>query len=94
MLELGFVEAKDLTHQGLTKEDRRFLNITETHLHRYDNGHYKLPLPLKESFKGLPNNRDDAVRRMYHLKKRFMSPSNQYYKKEYMKFVRDMIENS
>ena len=54
MLELDFVQAKDLTHQGLTKEDRRFLNIAETHIHRYDNGHYELPLPLKESFKGLP----------------------------------------
>ena len=31
---------------------------------------------------------------MYHLKKRFMSPSNHDYKREYMKFVGDMIENS
>ena len=93
MLEMDFAEAKDLTPQGLSKEDRRFLNIAETHIHRRDDGHYELPLPLKESFKGLPNNREDAVRRMYHLKKRFMSPTNEEYKKEYMKFMGDMIEN-
>ena len=93
MLEMDFAEAKDLTHQGPSKEDRRFLNIAETHIHRRDDGHYELPLPLKESFKGLPNNREDAVRRMHHLKKRFMSPTNEEYKKEYMKFMGDMIEN-
>ena len=93
MLETDFAEAKDLTPQGLSKEDRRFLNIAETHIHRRDDGHYELPLLLKESFKGLPNNREDAVWRMYHLKKRFMSPTNEEYKKEYMKFMGDMIEN-
>ena len=93
MLEVDFAENKNSTHQGLSKEDRRFLNIAETRIHRRDDGHYELPLPLKESFNGLPNNRDDAVRRMYHLKKRFMSLANEEYKEEYMKFMGDMIEN-
>ena len=92
MFEMDFAENKDLAQQSLSKEDKRFLNITETHIHRRDDGHYELPLPLKESFKGLINNRDDAVRRMYHLKKRFTSPSNEEYKEEYMKFMGDMIE--
>ena len=93
MLEMDFAESKDSTHQGLSTEDRKFLNIVETRIHRRDDGHYELPLPLKESFKGLPNNRNDAVRRMYHLKKRFMSPGKEEYKKIYMKFMGDMIEN-
>lgn len=82
-----------MAQQSLSKEDRRFLNIAERRIHRRDDGHYELPLSLKESFKGLPNNRDDAVRRMYHLKKRFTLPSNEEYKEEYMKFMGDMIEN-
>ena len=60
---------------------------------RCDDGHYELPLPLKERFKGLPNNRNDAVPRMYHLKKRFDSPNSKEYKEEYTNFMRDMIEH-
>lgn len=93
IIEMDFAENKDLAQQSLSKEDKRFLNIAETRIHRHDNGHYELPLPLKESFKGLPNNRDDAVRHMNHLGKRFTSPSNEEYKEEYMKFMGDMIEN-
>ena len=93
MIEMDFAENKNSTHQGLSKVERRFLNIADTCIHRRDDRHYELPLPLKESFNGLPNNRDDAVRRMYHLRKRFMSPGNKEYKEEYMKFMGDMIEN-
>ena len=62
-------------------------------MHRCDDGHCELPLPLKEGFKGLSNNRNDAVRRMYHLKKRFDSPNGKDYKEEYIKFMKDMIDN-
>ena len=89
MFELDFAEHRSTKRQGLSKEDRRFLNIAETGIHRCDDGHYELPLPLKEGFKGLPNNRDDAVRRMHHLKKRFSSPNSTKYKEEYMKFMKD-----
>ena len=60
---------------------------------RCDDGHDEPPLPLKERFKGLPNNRNDAVPRMYHLKKRFDSPNGKEYKEEYTNFMRDMIEH-
>ena len=69
------------------------MNIAETGIHRCDDGHYELPLPLKEGFKGLPNNRGDAVRRMHHLKKRFASPISTEYKEEHIKFMKDMIES-
>ena len=55
--------------------------------------HYELPLPLKEGFKGLPNNRNDAVRRMYHLEKRLDSSNGKEYKEEYTNLMRDMIEH-
>ena len=50
MFELDFAEHRSAKKQGLCKEDRRFLNIAETGMHRCDDGHYKLPLPLKEGF--------------------------------------------
>ena len=89
MFELDFAEHRSTKRQGLSKEDRRFLNIAEMGIHQCDDSHYELPLPLKEGFKGLPNNRDDAVRRMHHLKKRFSSPISTEYKEEYMKFMKD-----
>ena len=92
MFETEFAENKGSSHQGLSKEDRRFLDIAEKGIHRCDDGHYELPLPLKDNFKGLRSNRDDAVRRMRYLKKRFASPNSKEYMEEYMKFMSDMIE--
>lgn len=46
--------------QGLSKEDRRFLNIAETDIHHSDNSHHEVPLPLKASLKGLLTNKNDA----------------------------------
>ena len=92
IFETEFAENKGASHQGLSKEDRRFLDIAEKGIHRCDDGHYKLPLPLKDNFKGLRSNRDDAVRSMRHLKKRFASPNSKEYMEEYMKFMGDMIE--
>ena len=62
MFELDFAEHRSAKKQGLSK-DKRFLNIAETGMHTCDDGHYELPLPLKEGFKGLPNNRNNALRR-------------------------------
>ena len=90
MFELDFSEHRDARTQGLSKEDRRYLNLAETGIHRCDDGHYELPLPLKASFKRLLNNRKDAVRRTFYLKKRFALPNNQEFKEEYMK---KMIDN-
>ena len=92
IFETEFAENKGASHQGLSKEDRRFLDIAEKGIHRCDDGHYELPLPLKDNFKGLRSNRDDAVRSMRHLKKRFASPNSKEYMEEYMTFMSDMIE--
>lgn len=94
MFELDLAEHKGTKDQSLSKEDRRFLSIAQTSIRRCDDGHYELPLLLRETFKGLPNNREDAVRRMHHLKKRFTSPNNKEHKDEYMKFMGDMIKRS
>ena len=93
MFELDFSENRDARTQGLSKEDRRFLNLAETGIHRCDDGHYELPLPLKTSFRDLLNNRRDTVRRTFYLKRRFALPNNQEIKEEYMNFMTKMIDN-
>lgn len=69
------------------------MNIVEIYIYRCDDGYYEFLFLLKESFKGFFNNRDDVVWWMYYFKKWFMLFSNEEYKKEYMKFMGDMIEN-
>lgn len=93
MFELHFTEHRSAKGQGLSKEDRRFLDIAETGVHRFHDSHYKLPLPQEEGFKGLPNIRNNAYQCMHCLKKRFDSPNSKEYKEEYMNFMKDMIEN-
>ena len=93
MFELDFSENRDVRTQGLSKEDRRFLNLTETGIHRCDDSHYELPLPLKASFRGLLNNRRDAVQRTFYFKRQFALPNNQEFTEEYMKFMKTMIDS-
>ena len=89
MCELDFSEHRDARTQGLSNEGRRYLNLAETGNHRCDDGHYELSLPLKASFKGLLNNRKNAVWRTFYLKKRFALPNNQEFKEEYVKKIID-----
>ncbi|KAK2555274.1 hypothetical protein P5673_023259 [Acropora cervicornis] len=93
MFKLDFSDNRDTRTQGLSKEDRRFLNLAETGIHRCDDGHYEFPLPLKASFRGLLSNRRGAVRRTFYLKRRFALPNNQEFKEEFMNFMKKMIDN-
>ena len=47
MFELDFIEQKNAQRHGLSKEDRKFLQIAEDGFHHCEDGHYELPLPLK-----------------------------------------------
>ena len=47
MFELDLSDHKNSGRHGLSKEDRRFLEIVEQGIHQCEDGHYELPLPLK-----------------------------------------------
>ena len=74
---------------GLSSEDRRFLAIAEKGIRHLKNGHYELPLPLKNSSFKLPNNREIALRRLSHLNIRFMT--NEQYRKDYVEYMENVI---
>ena len=76
-------------HCALSSEDRRFLAIAEKGIRHLESEHYELPLPLKNSSVKLPNNRELALRRLSHLKKRFMA--NEQYHKDYVEFMENVI---
>ena len=58
------------TKVAMSVEDRRALTQMESSV-KLVNGHYQLGLPWKFKSVSLPNNRDFAMGRLRHLKKRF-----------------------
>ena len=93
MFELDFIEHKNTQRHGLSKEDRKFLQIAEEGIHQCEDGHYELPLPLKNEDIELPNNGDAALCRLNQLKRRFESRNNQKYREDYVEFMKKVIDS-
>ncbi|KAK3742217.1 hypothetical protein QZH41_000664 [Actinostola sp. cb2023] len=91
MFEQDFVEHKKKPLQGTSKEDRKFLEIAEKSIHQCDDGHYELPLPLKDSDVRFPNNRQLALHRLNYLKNKFNRKSS--YQDDYVKFMTKVIDS-
>lgn len=90
MLELDFSERNNVD-QALSQEDRRFLaNVTEGIRHRED-GHYEMPLPLKDPNTKLPNNREMASHRLRNWKRKFAL--DEKYRSDYVTFMNTVIQN-
>lgn len=89
MFEQDFSE-RAVGGPGLSKEDRRFLAIVEEGITQQEDGHYVLPLPLKNLSVSLPNNRDVAYRRLSQLKRRFLKDKS--YREDYVAFMQGVIE--
>ena len=70
--------------QGLSQEDKRFLAHVESGT-KFKDGHYEVPLPLRDVRRKLPNNRAIAVQRNRHLQKKLSN--NQKYKEQYTAFM-------
>ncbi|XP_078347357.1 uncharacterized protein LOC144632559 [Oculina patagonica] len=93
MFELDFVEHKSNSKHGLSKEDRKFIEIVEQGVHQCEDGHYELPLPLKNENINLPNNKTAALRRLSQLKRRFEAKNGQRYYADYVEFMKKLIDS-
>ena len=89
MFELDFNEKKT-EEQPLSYEDRKFMTKVSRGIHQRDDGHYEMPLPLKEELVTLPNNKEIALNRLGKLKRRLIKDSR--YRKDYLAFMKDIIE--
>ena len=89
MFEQDFTEHKGTPTKSLSKDDRKFLKIVKDGIHRTDDGHYELPLPLRNEAISLPDNKEVALRRLNQLKKRFASDTQ--YREDYVKFMNEVI---
>lgn len=71
MFERDFNEVRNVAQQTRSMDDRRFVaEVKEGITHRSD-GHYELPLPLRNESLALPNNEKLAVHCLQQLKLRF-----------------------
>ena len=85
MFERDFSE-ESTSGSGLSKEDRRFLAIASEGITPLENGHYELPLPLKNPNVVLPNNRESTFRRLLQFKRIFLADD------DYVTFMGTMME--
>ena len=90
MFEIDFSE-KDKEDIHLSQEDRRFLEIVRTGVRHCPDGHYEIPLPIRDKQLTLPNNRTMALNRLKPLKRRFQSSEG--YRQHYVEFMNKVIES-
>ena len=87
MMEIEFCE--DYSNKKISQNDRKFFEQMED-THQCKDGHYQVPLPLKDPEFIWPNNRTQAEIRLKQLKSRFKRDSN--YHKDYIAFMENLIE--
>ena len=87
MFEVDFNEVKG-NEKPLSMEDRQFLELLDSGIHKRDDGHYEMPLPLRTEAR-LPNNRPLAHQRLLHLGNRFKKDDD--YRREYTEYMDKMI---
>ena len=90
MFTLDFNE-RATEEKSLSFEDRMFLTIVQEGIHQRDDGHYEMPLPLKNNNVELPNNKELALSRLMKLKQRLKSDTQ--YRKDYVDFMQENIKN-
>ena len=90
MFERDFNEVKYATQPTLSMDDRRFMAKVTGGITHCSDGHYELPLPLRNESLALPNNEKLAAHRLQQLKLRFRR--DEKYKKDYSVFMNDMIK--
>ena len=90
MFELEFSE-RNSGDQALSQEDRRFLARVTVNIRHREDGHYEMPLPLKDPNTKLPINRDMASHRLKQLKRRFVS--DEKYRDDYLTFMNTFIQS-
>ena len=89
MFEQDFNETKK-EGQALSHDDRKFIQKVKEGIHRTEDGHYELPLPLKDEKMQLPNNRELALSRLKKLKGRLRRED--MYRRDYQVFMIEIIE--
>ena len=89
MFEMDFSE-QEQGDSAFSQEDRKFLDIVKCGI-RYQDGHYEMPLPIRDENFLLPNNRAMTWNRLKRLKKRL--ESSEAYRQHYVEFMSKVIDS-
>ena len=89
MFEQDFSEPQD-ANLAMSQEDMKFMNITSKGIHKAEDGHYEVPLPLRNENVHLPCNKKHAEARLKQLRRRFASDAK--YKEDYVTFMQKMLD--
>ena len=90
MFEFDFND-RDKSSPPLSYNDRLFMKRVEEQIHQRDEGHFEIPLPLKNPEVKLPNNKSQAMSRLNKLKDRFKN--DQSYQKDYLTFIEGIVKS-
>ena len=89
MFEQDFSDTQETT-SDMSQEYFKFMKITSGGVHKASNGHYELPLPLRDKKVHLPCIRKLTELRLKQLIRRFAS--NPRYKEDYVAFMEKTLE--
>ena len=88
MFELDFNDRKSGPDKySYSREDKKFITGIEQSIQHHD-GHYVIPLPFRNSQTKMPNNHDQALKRVMWQRKMLRDEN---YRNDYVNFVNEMI---
>ena len=90
MFTLDFIE-RQADDKPLSVEDRRFLRIAREGIHQSADGHFEMPLPLRNENLDLPNSKGLALNRLMKLRRRLSSDDQ--FRKDYCSFMEEIISS-
>ena len=85
-----FTDAFLTDDQGLSRDDLKFMNIVEDSVTQCEDGHYQVPLPLRNPRPFMPENRVQAERRAFWLKRKFSRDPK--FRDDYVAFLEEVIK--
>ncbi len=89
MFELDF--SGEEKEQKLSYEDHLFVKKIEQGIHQRSDGHYEMPLPLKDDNKQFPDNKKQVLIRLRKLRQSLKNDKK--YHLDYVKFMSELIFN-
>lgn len=75
----------------LSVKDQRFLRTVREGIHHLSDGHFQMPLPLRDKNLELPNGKRLALNRLLKLRGRLLSEDQ--FRKDYCSFMQDIISS-
>ena len=97
MMQLDYSElyhARNIpgTEKGESAEDKRFSEILTTSIHRNELGNLEMPLPFKTDTVTLPNNREQYLKRLLRIKRKFLRNGKLW--NHYTEFMQNLFERN